>query len=157
MTDAELDALERLNADGDAVPWEADIDGGLWTGKWYTGDRRGSWATNGSDSEERERRNVALLTAARNALPTLIAEVRRLRADPEMRSLEVLRALYPGSRLHTFAENAHGDLPRLRAAERLAEEALRVDDEPYGWGEFRGVADAQFFASIVAYRKAKAR
>lgn len=79
MTDAELDEMERLDREGDAAPWEPDIDEGLWTGKWYTGDRRGSWATNGSDSEERERRNVALITAARNALPLLIAEVRRLR------------------------------------------------------------------------------
>lgn len=49
---------------------------------------------------------------------------------------------------------ARGDT--IRAAERVAEEALRVDNEMYGWGEPReGCNDRALFDAIHAYRKAK--
>ena len=83
LSDAELDALEAMSRLADPGPWEADIDSGFWTGKWYTGGHGRSWAVydQGDDAvEARSVANATLIAAARNALAPLVAEVRRLRS-----------------------------------------------------------------------------
>ncbi len=75
VSEEEIAELERLSQEAAPGPWEEHPNGGR------IADARGIPAAcaDGYSREERDR-NRALIAAARNALPRLLAEVRRLRA-----------------------------------------------------------------------------
>ena len=77
MTDDELNALESLAATAPPGPIEPDIDTDQWTGKLYLGSDGDAvpMYDDGPDVVPL----IRWLVAAANAVPALVAEVRRLR------------------------------------------------------------------------------
>lgn len=85
MTDAELERLERLEKAATPGPWNTTRYSG---GISFSGPLRLYSGTNEEFGEPDPIRfeneaNIYLIAAARNALPELIAEIRRLRAESQ--------------------------------------------------------------------------
>lgn len=76
MADLDLDAIEALLAEGSPLPWRAYKYGILGGPGWDSsnGDIAGDY------QDDMRGEDTALIVAAVNALPALVAEVRRLRA-----------------------------------------------------------------------------
>lgn len=109
MTDAELNELEKLCAQATPGPWVCDegddelcssisgvvaesvLDDFTSTERWAARKHRGDFRREmpwiavvpGCESVVVDDRNFAFIAASRTAVPTLIAEVRRLRAEVE--------------------------------------------------------------------------
>lgn len=81
ITDEELAELERLEKEATRGPWEDEplTGGGAWI--WGSKEARDAETLNvsGYVAETRIYADVALICAARNALPALIAELRAAR------------------------------------------------------------------------------
>jgi hypothetical protein len=86
IDDTRLANLERLSDAGSAAPWQASVEGrDHMSGDTFiqigSGEGRGEDMYVSRDSHPASVADLDLIAAARNALPELIAEVRRLRLD----------------------------------------------------------------------------
>lgn len=84
MTDEELTKLEALSSAATPGPWSEFCESGDW---WVSQkdefDGPHAWVFNSNTDFWNKQEDVDLVVAARNALPALIAEVRRLRATKQ--------------------------------------------------------------------------
>jgi hypothetical protein len=85
MTTEQLDELERLENHAARGPWSVPANDETIIVDFY-----GRIAVDGLGDAD----NAALAVAARNALPALIAEVRRLRAERTRDHVEAVDAIY---------------------------------------------------------------
>lgn len=81
MTEQELQRLEALEQAATGAPWSEFCESGdWWVSRKDEFDGPGDWVFNSNTDFWNKQEDVDFVVAARNALPALIAEVRRLRA-----------------------------------------------------------------------------
>lgn len=128
MTDEELTKLEALSSAATPGPWSEFCESGDW---WVSQkdefDGPHAWVFNSNTDFWNKQEDVDLTVAARNALPALVAEVRRLRAV----SQELLRACESWDEGFVDGERFTPDqlLRWMNTNRRIAREAIAKSKE----------------------------
>lgn len=153
IDEAELDELERLCAEATPGPWVIDSGqycpeachyGGPQEYVYVMGERDHYVADCWCEGAPQDKPNARLIAAARNALPALIAEVRRLRGEQDCARVAELEAELDESQYDLEAQR--------RACDAAERDVLTLCDGapfakmPDGWRE-----------RLEAYRKRHGR